>query len=84
MEQHIIQDKIPEIKKMPDICQKTYTWYLRASHIIRNGENLPEHWSIDVNKITPVTSIEKMVGGKRNKKYICDSAVCPDYPDVIQ
>lgn len=73
-----------EIKKIPDICQKTYTWYLRASHIIRNGENLPEHWSIDVNKITPVTSIEKMVGGKRNKKYICDSAVCPDYPDVIQ
>ena len=73
-----------EIKKIPDICQKTYTWYLRASHIIRNGENLPEHWSIDIERDLPITAIEKMAGGKRNKKYICDSSVCPDYPDVIK
>lgn len=73
-----------EIKKIPDICQKTYTWYIRASHIIRNGEQLPENWTIDVGKNLPVTTINKMVGGKRNKKYIYDSSICPDYPDVTQ
>jgi hypothetical protein len=52
--------------------------------MIRNGENLPENWSIDLGKNLPVTTINKMVGGKRSKKYIYDSSVCPDYPDVIR
>jgi hypothetical protein len=78
------QEFLSEIKQIPDICQKTYTWYMRASAIIRNHEPLPEYWTIGVHKKLPVTTIEKMSGGKRIKKYICDNHVCPDYPDVIK
>jgi len=39
------------IRTIPNICQKSYLWYLKASNFIRNNEPLPELWLINVDNL---------------------------------
>jgi len=80
---------IDKIRTVPEICAKTYPWYLRASNIIRENQMLPEKWMIDVSTISPIETI----GGSRKTKegtpkkmveYIYDISVCHDYPNAIE
>lgn len=76
---------IQKIKTLPDICQKIYPWYGRASWLLRNKTEMPEWWVIDVGQLKfkpiPFERVEKMKGGRiRMKKYIRNYRNGSDYP----
>lgn len=79
------------IRTIPNICQKSYLWYLKASNFIRNNEPLPELWLINVDNLKynkKEFKYEKIINGgsksnnKSFKKYIYDISICPDYPNI--
>jgi len=79
------------IRTIPNICQKSYLWYLKASNFIRNNKPLPELWLINVDNLKynkKEFKYEKIInaGSKSNnksfKKYIYDISICPDYPNI--
>lgn len=78
---------IDKIRTVPEICAKTYPWYLRASNIIRENQMLPEKWTIDVSTIETIGGSRKNKENKPGKnlvEYIYDISVCHDYPNAIE
>jgi len=76
---------IGEIRGFPNICQKSYPWYYRASNCIRANMPMPEQWTIDIEgnqRQSP--AFERLTNGgrrktrKRRNTYEYDISVCPD------
>ena len=87
---------ISQIRDLPDICQKTYPWYYRASNCIRVNMPMPEKWTIDIGDIrvmdarNPLSRVERITNGgrrksrKKRKHYDYDISICPDYANPTE
>jgi len=75
---------LQKINKIPDICQKSYPWYLKASNIIRKNQPLPEKWMIDCDKMKNIEFVRINGGRKKNfSTFVYDISICCDYPNNI-
>ena len=61
---------IGEIRGFPNLCQKSYPWYYRASNCIRVNMPMPEQWTIDIEGNQRFPSVERCA-------FICDAVAKP-------
>lgn len=73
------------LNTQPNICQKSYPWFLDAFYILTDKTSLPSYWKIDVE---PVPNIEYTVlpsiGGKLTRKnytYKSENLFEPNFPN---
>ena len=73
------------IKIQPNICQKSYPWFLNAFYILSDKTPLPSYWKIDVDSRPNIEyTLLSRLGGKRtrkNYKYKSENLLEPNFPE---